>query len=321
MWRPSNILCIYSFDNDSQHVLQQAISLAENLQAKLTVATFIPLTSGKLAAFFKTDPDQLMTSERQQALEEVVSPLKGKLDIQCNVIAGTTYQEVIQHVLTSGHDLLLKAAEDDGNKKRLFGSYDMGLLRQCPCPVWLLKPNMKPEYKCIVAAIDVKDDYPANELATRRELNLKVLQTAYSLALAESADLHVVSVWSAEHENAMRSSGFLKAPDAEINAYVESAKSNYQKNYDSLLAEATAMVGPDAETYLEPQAKLLKGEPKELIPEYADKVNADLVIMGTVARTGIPGFIMGNTAENILNRLNQPVLAIKPPEFISPVTA
>jgi nucleotide-binding universal stress UspA family protein len=42
--------------------------------------------------------------------------------------------------------------------------------------------------------------------------------------------------------------------------------------------------------------------------------------MGTVARIGIPGFIMGNTAETILNHIDCSVLAVKPPGFATPVT-
>ncbi len=44
------------------------------------------------------------------------------------------------------------------------------------------------------------------------------------------------------------------------------------------------------------------------------------VVMGAVARTGIPGFIMGNTAETILNQIGCSVLAVKPPGFVTPVT-
>jgi nucleotide-binding universal stress UspA family protein len=42
--------------------------------------------------------------------------------------------------------------------------------------------------------------------------------------------------------------------------------------------------------------------------------------MGTVARTGVRGFIMGNTAETILEQIVCSVLAIKPPGFVTPVT-
>jgi nucleotide-binding universal stress UspA family protein len=41
--------------------------------------------------------------------------------------------------------------------------------------------------------------------------------------------------------------------------------------------------------------------------------------MGTVARIGIPGLLIGNTAETILDQLDCSVLAVKPPGFVSPV--
>jgi len=47
--------------------------------------------------------------------------------------------------------------------------------------------------------------------------------------------------------------------------------------------------------------------------------NIDVVVMGTVARTGIAGLVMGNTAERVLRRLRGSVLAVKPPGFQSPV--
>ena len=42
--------------------------------------------------------------------------------------------------------------------------------------------------------------------------------------------------------------------------------------------------------------------------------------MGTLARTGVAGLFIGNTAETILEQLTCSVLAIKPPGFVSPVT-
>ncbi len=57
-----------------------------------------------------------------------------------------------------------------------------------------------------------------------------------------------------------------------------------------------------------------------MIAPLAAELQADLVVMGTVARTGISGLIIGNTAETILNQLTCSVLAIKPPGFNTPVT-
>lgn len=79
-------------------------------------------------------------------------------------------------------------------------------------------------------------------------------------------------------------------------------------------------IGSDAYDYLSPRFHLPKGSAKKMIPALAATLKADLVVMGTVARTGIAGFFIGNTAETILNQLSSSVLAIKPPEFMTPVS-
>lgn len=52
----------------------------------------------------------------------------------------------------------------------------------------------------------------------------------------------------------------------------------------------------------------------------AKQLAADVIGLETVARTGITGFIMDNTAETILDQIECSVLAIKPPGFQTPVT-
>ena len=65
---------------------------------------------------------------------------------------------------------------------------------------------------------------------------------------------------------------------------------------------------------------VVKGPAHFVVSELARELAVDLVVMGTVARTGIDGFFMGNTAEGILAELDCSVLTIKPPGFTSPVT-
>jgi nucleotide-binding universal stress UspA family protein len=64
----------------------------------------------------------------------------------------------------------------------------------------------------------------------------------------------------------------------------------------------------------------LKGAPGDAIPEHAQSAGIDTVVMGTVGRTGIPGFFTGNTAETILRRISCSLIAVKPAGFVSPVT-
>lgn len=117
----------------------------------------------------------------------------------------------------------------------------------------------------------------------------------------------------------MRSS-FMHTSEEQIYAYVEHARQHHAASLDALMHEVSSDPGEDALTYLKPLTHLVKGDARKEIPLLAKKIEADLVVMGTVARTGVPGFIMGNTAETILNQIDCSVLAIKPPGFETPVT-
>ena len=81
-----------------------------------------------------------------------------------------------------------------------------------------------------------------------------------------------------------------------------------------------ALANTDAVDILEPQLHVIKGSAKNVVPAMAHELAVDLVVMGTVARTGTAGFFMGNTAESVLAQLDCSVLTIKPPGFTSPIT-
>jgi nucleotide-binding universal stress UspA family protein len=65
---------------------------------------------------------------------------------------------------------------------------------------------------------------------------------------------------------------------------------------------------------------LPKATARSELPTLAARVGADLVILGTLGRTGVPGLSIGDTAEAVLHQAACSVLALKPPGFVSPVT-
>ncbi|MGM0858940.1 MAG: universal stress protein [Pseudomonadota bacterium] len=88
---------------------------------------------------------------------------------------------------------------------------------------------------------------------------------------------------------------------------------------NALLEALKDRVGEESYHYLSLRTHVVPGIPDRDLPKMAETIKADLVVMGTVARTGIAGVIMGNTAEAVLSQLNCSVLAIKPDGFESPV--
>lgn len=64
---------------------------------------------------------------------------------------------------------------------------------------------------------------------------------------------------------------------------------------------------------------MVHGDPSKALPALCELTRCNLVVLGTVARTGLFGLIMGNTAETILRSVSCSVLALKPDGFETPV--
>ena len=323
MKRFKNILCIVNTDMQDTAAVEQAVKLAERNQASLTVVDVIDEVPPNTTLFERTmssiDLQAQIIAEHNDRLQTLVLPYCKKNDIKTKVLTGILFLEVIYEVLRNEHDLVLKTTDSGELLNRVFGSDDMHLLRKCPCPVWLVKPESPKAYRKILAAVDVDDDHPSEELHTRHLLNQQILQLASSLALSEGADLHIVHAWQAMLEGALRGA-FIARPEEEVASYVEEVKQQHIKNMDALMSETIDTLGQDTLEYIKPKNHLLKGDPRKTIPALTKEIKADLVVMGTVARTGLSGFFMGNTAETILNQLNCSVLAIKPSGFVTPVS-
>ena len=313
-----NILCVISPGEACRPTLERALTLAENNQAGLTVVDVIPQISvgyglpdsGPVSIDLRT----LVKSEHEQALASFIAPYCERMPMRHAVLMGTDFLEIIRQVLRHGHDLVIKPADNPSFIDRLFGSEDMHLLRKCPCPVWLSKPGETPKYSCVMAAIDFDMDTP-NEVADR--LNERILELASAFAVADFAALHFVHVWDAPFEMTVRIWGH---DQNAADGYVERERLRHRQALDRLRERLEARLGAETFGYLAPRFHLHRGPPSEAIPALARQLQADIVVMGTLGRTGVAGLFIGNTAETILEQLTCSVLAVKPPGFVSPVT-
>lgn len=323
MKRFKNILCVVNPLKVCKPTMIRAATLAKNNQARLTVVDVVERVTAGIGmpegGPISEDLQTMIMNDHSQRLEIELEPYRKQIEIKTDVIVGTPFLEIIREVLRNERDLVIKATEHQHWLDRLFASDDMHLLRKCPCPVWLIKHLAPRTHRCILAAVDAGEMYPPDEQKARHILNRKILDMASSLALSDFAELHVVHVWDAVGESTLRNSGFMMLQEKEVSAYVEKVRKHHAASFDRLITEVTSNFGQNAIDYLKPRVHLVKGWAREEVPALANQIEADLVVMGTVARTGISGFFMGNTAETILNRIDCSVLAVKPPGFLTPV--
>lgn len=318
MNRFKNILCVIANAAHAEPALLRAVALAEANQARLTAVTVLPLARSAWgppgAQRAAGELEQALRREHLRELELLTAPYADRLAVAHEVLFGTGFLEVIRFVLARGHDLLVKTAENPSFVQRLFGSNDMQLLRECPCPVWLTHPEEKADYESIVAAVDFDADLPG-ERAT--ELNAQIIALASAIALSDPADLHLVHVWDAPAEMMLRH--WSSNPVVDGPSYAQAVRSDSEKGMQKLAGALRSLLGDEAYEYLAPDYHLVRGSPLTMIPTMARQLDADLVVMGTVGRSGIAGLFIGNTAEMVLEQVQCSVLAIKPPGFVSPV--
>lgn len=319
MKRFNNILFVADSSSISTQAFHRAVDLAERNGARLTVLVAMEQLPVYLTRLTPHILRQLRLEEQKEALDKLCAWASDRVEVEQKIIEGKPYLEIVRDVLRYGRDLVIKTAEgDDGAFALLFGTLDMHLLRKCPCPIWIMKSTDPVPIRRIIAAVDFNEDDPPDQ-DTKEPFNQKILELAGSLAVLENSELHVAHAWDAIGEEFLASKRTGLTPST-VKEYVEGIRSTHQAWLDQLMDKAESWFGQRNGKHENAQAHLLRGDPREAIPALATKLEADLIVMGTVARTGIPGMFIGITAESILGEIKCSVLAVKPDGFVSPVT-
>ncbi len=318
MKRFSNILYVSGAGTHEVEAFGRAVKLAKNNQAKLTVVSVIENLSDIHGEHFgATNIIDIVVSERRELIQQLVdSEDVSKLEIEIKIFTGKAFIDIIHEVIAFKRDLLIKAIDHRETLiESMFESTDIKLLRKCPCPVWLIKSqeDERSGYKEILVALDYDPNNPENE-----KLNLQMLSMALSLAMAEFSNLHIVHAWQFEYESLLRSSR-LQNSDDEVDSMIKKVEDERKSWLTELVNKSIEGFDKESSSYINPELHLLKGDAGVIVPQLTSSLASDLVVMGTVGRTGIVGYIIGNTAETILNHIDCSVLTIKPESFISPI--
>jgi len=292
--------------------LKQALGLARESRAKMTVVLVYPELPKSMEAYRETFEASLL-SQAETALQETRAALdmkESEVPVKMDVESGglPTAITIIRRVLRDGHDLVIKEAEPKEGRTG-FGPTDMTLLRKCPCPVWLARPIGRSRQEVHVAvAIS-----PESRDQAEYELSLRLLRLSRSLADSCSGALDIVCCSDDQFEEYLRRNTRVAVPEETIFGAMQRVQ-NQHHSFLGRLIEDSGIAG----TY---HVNYLRGQVGKVIPNFVETRAVDILVMGTVARSGILGFLVGNTAESIITELSCSLLALKPSSFVSPVKA
>ena len=317
MKRFKSILLVCDDRSSHEDLIGRATWLAKVNGASVTLVDVVEAAPGELTRLFGSlpgarahDVEYEVVEFHRERLARLAAPIKADgIETTVDVLQGIPFVEIIRRVLSRGHDLVMKGTGGASEgRSPLFASTDLHLMRKCPCPVWIMKKSAQRQYARILAAVD-PDAHDEQKIA----LNALIMDLASSLSKADGSALHVVHTWKLDEEDTLRHSGLGRVSKAEVDLLVEARRKRSQAAFEALLERYPA-------DSADRTPHLLKGPARELVPELASQLRIELIVMGTVARTGIKGLIIGNTAEAILGQVDCSVLAVKPPGFESPVS-
>ncbi|MEM9587404.1 MAG: universal stress protein [Planctomycetota bacterium] len=223
MQRFKRILCFAGAASNSVS-LRRAYHLAKTNGATLTIMDVIkpmPKAVGLMTDIAAPDElQELVAKDHERKLLDQMAEYSDQ-DVAAELVltTGDPATEVIRYVIDQDIDLVIKTAEQDSPTERLFGSVTRSLLRMCPCPVWVLKPEIHGPFDRVLAAIDLEADDE-----THQKLNHEILELAFSVAKSEQADLHIVSAWNLWMEEPLRR----RAGDQEVDKMLGMQQSKIQ---------------------------------------------------------------------------------------------
>ena len=247
------------------------------------------------------DTIESYTGSKRQRISELAASLSSQgLTASGTIAKGRLSSAIIKQVHDGGHDLVVKAAEKSSKRSGFIGSTDMRLIHECPCATLILRPDEEAGFQKVAVAADVLDQHPV-----QAALDLRALQIASSMQEPSSPISLIYAL------PPMATAIRISKENSDV------VSSEQIEKWDSELRTAARvrldeMQGQVADGCVE--SHILIGDPKRAIPEFVNSHGVDLLVVGSVARCGMEGLFLGNTAELILERVNSSVLVLKPTE-------
>lgn len=303
----NKVLVVLDPTTEQQKALDRALELAKKQPCELTVFLSVYEFSYEMTTMLSGDEREAMKhaviKDRELWVQDLTQSAQQQgLSIKVKVVwHNRPFEAVVNAVLEDGYDLVIKGTHDhDVLKSMIFTPTDWHILRKCPCPVLLVKEHAWPAQGNIVAAINA-----GSEQEHHKSLNERVINKAQQMAKLLDAKVHLVNAF----------------PGTPVNIAIEIPEFNPQEYNTTMQRHHKEAVSTLAEQFRIPneQCHVLEGMPEDVIPKLARKLDAEMVIIGTIGRTGLSAAIIGNTAEHVIDRLDCDVLALKPANFVCPL--
>ncbi len=299
---PIHRILVAVADGTARRVTRRAGDLALESGAKIELFSVIRpdprdlgLPSGALAQV-----NSAIADARRGALDTLAQMLRQRgVEVSCTVV---THDSVSESIAKRLREAPADMVAIEAHKRHLLARWflrqnDYDLIRHCPVPLLVVKGARRARGRPILAAVDPwhHNDKPAS-------LDGRIVDAARTMAKLQQVSLHSVHAYQPLMDFVADSAfASVAIPISGRDEIVQTAI--IRRHFKAFNA---AQRIPPRQSHLE------LGDPMYVLPTIARSLKAQMVVMGAMARSGIDRFLIGSTAEQVLDTLPCDVLIVKP---------
>ncbi len=275
----SKMLAVVDTRKDTCAALERARSIAE--QTGMPIIALAPNSHSDESS--RTRLNAMLQPLRDAGIE-----ISGSEEWHTSVV-----QTIVHACQLENCSLVIKDPRKTNNLTSLFFTpEDWTLLRRCRVPVLLARTHADSWINGrILAAVDACPYDDNHDI-----LNRVILENTAAIAELANAECHIGTAYPGTMLGGRSS--------------VRETRAKYEQN---CLPMAARHAIPEENIHVE------EGPADSFIPSLAKRIDASLIVMGSVASCNISNELLGNTAEQILGKIETDVLVLRPRDLMDPL--
>lgn len=289
------ILVAIDFGRASEAALAQALRMAKWNRAAVhalhIVDTGVVLEAQEVLSGIQEQIQKSLESDAMDQWNQFLPAHPGRNNCHFHIAVNNPRFAILQMVEELKAELLVMGVRGDDSGGKGPGPLATASIEFAKCPVLLADENHPGAFKRIVACVDFSGT------------SLRSLSSAARIALQDSAALHVLHVYRAPWRDSRLSSLLGVDPERQT-AIVAGVREKLQAECDKLGEEFK---------YLKPTVEVVEHQSHGRgIVDYARRIDADLIALGTRGRTNLRDVLLGSTAQRVIRSAGRSVLAVRP---------
>jgi nucleotide-binding universal stress UspA family protein len=288
--RITHILVPVDFSDTSRKAMRYGGFLALKFSAKLTAAHIVP----SFGAFNYAFPGDTYEFEKKvfaeagkQLPQEIPAACRDRLKTETVIKAGDVRDELLDIIQNAKADLVVMGTHGRRSVERLIlGSTTESMLRRVPVPILTVSQRGAAKEAESPFEVPFHRILYATDLSETTESGLHYCADLARVLGAHLTLLHVLDLRDTVAFN----------NEADLHA--------------ALMGRLHKAIGKEHCTDLRTATEVVRGVPHREILKFADKINADLIVINLQSKGLLERAVLGSTAERVIRASSKPVLSI-----------